>query len=71
MTTLSLESFIANARNLLSNEEAAAYIGVTPSTMQVWRSTGRFKIRHIKMGSKVLYRQSDLDAFLESRTVSE
>ncbi len=55
--------------NLLSNDQAAEYIGVTPRTLEVWRCTKRHPIPYIKVGRLVKYRQSDLDAFLESRTV--
>jgi predicted site-specific integrase-resolvase len=34
----------------LSNDEAAEYIGVKPHTLEVWRSTGRHKIRYVKAG---------------------
>lgn len=53
----------------LSNDEAAAYLGVTPRTLEVWRCTKRYQISFIKVGRLVRYRQSALDAFLESRTV--
>ena len=55
---------------LLSNKEAADYIGVAPGTLEVWRCTKRYKIPHIKLGNRLVkYRKSALDAFLESRTV--
>lgn len=53
---------------VLTPEQAAAYIGIQPSTLAVWRSTGRYKIIFLKIGSRIRYRQSDLDAWLESRT---
>ena len=54
---------------LLSREEAAAYLGIRPQTLAVWHTTHRHKIPLIKVGSKVRYRKSDLDAWLESRTI--
>ncbi|ATG89707.1 helix-turn-helix transcriptional regulator [Methylomonas koyamae] len=55
---------------LLSNKEAADYIGVAPGTLEVWRCTKRYHIPHIKLGNRLVkYRKSALDAFLESRTV--
>jgi len=56
---------------LLNNYQAAAYIGVTPGTLEVWRCTKRFNIKFIKVGRLVKYRKSTLDAFLESRTVGD
>lgn len=55
---------------LLTPAEAAVYIGVTGNTLSVWRCVGRYKIPYIKVGRLVRYRQSDLDAWLESRTRS-
>ena len=55
---------------LLNNEQAAAHIGVEPSTLTVWRCTRRYQIPYLKIGSKVRYRREDLDRWLESRRVS-
>lgn len=53
----------------LNNKEAAHYIGVTEHTLDVWRCTKRYLIPYLKIGSRVFYRRSDLDAFLNSRIV--
>jgi len=55
--------------DLFNTQYAAEYLGVTVSTLEVWRSTKRYKIPYIKVGRLVKYRKSALDAFLESRTV--
>jgi len=57
--------------NLLDTEQAAAHIGVTPRTLEVWRCVKRHTIPYIKVGRLVKYRQADLDAWLVSRTVSD
>lgn len=54
---------------LLNNSQAAAYIGVTPSTLEVWRCTKRHPIPFIKVGRLVKYRRSALDDFLERQTI--
>jgi len=54
---------------LFSSEEAATYLGITPGTLEVWRSTKRHIIPFIKVGRLVKYRKSSLDDFLASRTV--
>ncbi len=54
---------------LLTRDEAAAYIGVKPQTLAVWHTTKRYNIPLVKVGSKVRYRRADLDAWLESRTI--
>jgi excisionase family DNA binding protein len=53
-------------------EEAASYLGVKPATLEVWRSTRRYPdLRYVKVGSRVRYRRTDLDAWLASRTVGK
>ncbi len=55
---------------LFTPPEAAAYIGVTENTLSVWRCVGRYAIPFIKVGRLVRYRRSDLEAWLESRTLN-
>lgn len=55
--------------NLFDNEAAAAYLGVTPRTLEVWRCTKRHAIPYIKVGRLVKYRRADLDAWLAAQTV--
>lgn len=52
---------------LFSRQEAADYLGVSPNTLAVWASTGRYNLRYIKVGKLVKYRRSDLNLFLEQR----
>lgn len=56
--------------NLLPPEEAAAMLGVTVGTLQVWRTTRRYPLKYVKSGRLVRYRLEDVQAFIESRTVS-
>jgi predicted DNA-binding transcriptional regulator AlpA len=56
------------ANKLLTEKQAAVFLGLTPSALQVWRSTGRYSLPFIKVGSLVRYRESDLCQWLESRT---
>jgi excisionase family DNA binding protein len=53
---------------LLTREEAAAYLGIASQTLAIWRSTGRYHLPSVKVGRLVRYRRSDLDTFLASRT---
>jgi excisionase family DNA binding protein len=57
--------------SLLNPAGAAAYLGVTESTLSVWRCVGRYDIKFVKVGRLVKYRQSELDAFLERRTIDK
>lgn len=54
--------------DLLDEVSAAAVLAVTPGTLAVWRCTGRYNLPFIKIGRKVRYRRSDLEAWLEGRT---
>jgi len=55
---------------LLDENETAAILGVTPGTLQVWRSTKRYPLEYVKIGSKVRYRRSGIRAFIAFRTVA-
>lgn len=56
--------------DLLTTAEAAEYLGTTVGTMEVWRCSKRYAIPYIKVGRLVKYRRSDLEQWLQSRTVS-
>ncbi len=53
---------------LLSTEEAAKVLDVTPGTLMVWRSVKRYPLKYLRIGRKVRSRQTDLDEFLALRT---
>jgi len=55
---------------LLDEKAAAALLDVSPGTLSVWRSTGRYNLPFLKVGRKVRYRRADLLFWLESRTHS-
>lgn len=70
---MSISNFVSshkNQSNLLTNEEAAEYLGVAPNSLAVWRTTKRYQIPYVKVGRLVKYRLPDLEAFLNSRTIS-
>lgn len=54
---------------LMTPQEAAAYLGVEVSTLAMWRSTKRYPLPYVKVGRLVQYRKTHLDAFLAARTV--
>jgi predicted site-specific integrase-resolvase len=49
---------------ILIESEAAAYMRVAVGTLRNWRSGGRGP-RYSKAGGRVIYRRSDVDAYLE------
>lgn len=53
---------------VLTTAEAAAYLSVSRSWLEKARLQGRGP-RYIRCGARVLYRISDLDAFLAGATV--
>jgi predicted site-specific integrase-resolvase len=52
---------------LLYPSEVAKFLGVTIGTLSVWRCTGRYPLKFIKVGRRVMYRQSDVESFIEGR----
>ena len=63
---------VINARknSQLSTTDAAAYLGITAGTLNVWRCTKRHVIPYAKVGRLVRYKKDDLDRWLESRTIT-
>mgnify|MGYP003403385472 CR=1 FL=1 len=49
--------------NKLSTEEAAAYLGYAPITLEVWRSKDTGPV-YYKPSHKVFYYKKDLDAWI-------
>ena len=50
---------------LLTADRAGAYLHVNPRTLANWRALGKGP-RFVRSGSRALYRQSDLDAWLDA-----
>jgi len=63
-----LQPIIQSSKDLLDEQAAAAVLDVTPGTLSVWRSTGRYALPFLKVGRKVRYRHSDLLDWLKKRT---
>ena len=68
MTTQTMSKIVERTRELLDEKQAAEYLTVSPGTLSVWRSTGRYSLPFVKVGRRVRYRLSDLDAWLEGRS---
>lgn len=54
--------------NLLTPQEVAEHLGVTPETLNTWRATKRYPLVYIKIGRLVRYKWEDVLSFIESRT---
>ncbi len=52
---------------LLTADQTGEYLHVNPRTLANWRVLGRGP-RYVRAGSRALYRQADLDAWLDAHT---
>lgn len=52
----------------LNTRDAAAYLGLKPGTLAVWRCQNRGPAYH-KIGRRVLYDFNDLEAYASAHTV--
>lgn len=66
--TSGLQAVLTAGAELLDNKAAAALLDVSPGTLEVWRSTGRYNLPFLKIGRKVRYRRSDVEAWMQART---
>ncbi len=56
---------------LLTPAEVAKILGVRPTTLANWRSTGRYDLPYVKLGSVVAYRPEDVRAWVAKRVVGK
>jgi len=67
--SLPIPKSIHSNADLLTETEAAEFLGLEAKTLAVWRCTKRYPLCYIKVGRLVRYYRSDLIAFLESRRI--
>jgi excisionase family DNA binding protein len=65
---MSVQNVIQSGFDLIDCQETAEILGISKSALEVWRTTGRYKLPFIKVGRNVRYRRSDVLQWLESRT---
>lgn len=61
---------LAKPANLITPEEAAGLLNVTPQTLAVWRSSKRYGLPYIKVGRLVRYSRTAIEDWLKERTVA-
>lgn len=61
--------FPSDDDELLDTAQMAALLGLSPITLQNWRSSKRYPLEYIKIGRNVRYRRSAAQKFLAARTV--
>ena len=64
---MTLQSIVQASKELLDDKAAAAVLDVTPGTLSVWRSTGRYSLPFVKVGRNVRYRRADMLGWLDQR----
>ncbi|MGO8122175.1 helix-turn-helix domain-containing protein [Rhizobium ruizarguesonis] len=52
------------AQALVPARKAAEYLGVSQKTLANWRCSGTRGLQFVQIGSRILYRQNDLDDFI-------
>ena len=55
-----------NTPVLLSQKEAAEYLGTTVGTLNTWRHYGKDTIPYLRWGNRIRYRKADLDTWIEN-----
>lgn len=60
---------MSTSDELIPAKEAAKQLHIEANTLAIWRCKKRYPLRYIKIGSKVFYRQSEIERFLRARTV--
>ena len=64
-----MNTALNDSHKLLTPTQAADILGLDVDTLNVWRCTKRYKLPYVKTGRLVRYRLSDLNQFIESRTI--
>ncbi len=65
----SINKILNQNNDRLDAKQAAELIGVTSSTLAVWRCTGKEKIPYYKIGKKVFYKTEHILAWIETKKV--
>ncbi len=55
---------------LLTTEQAAELLLLSPQTLVVWRCTRRYALPFIRVGRLIRYRAEDVASFIENQRVS-
>lgn len=56
---------------LMSQAEAALYLGTTVASLNTLRHYGKIKIPFIRWGSRIRYKKEDLDNWIENHLESQ
>ena len=67
MSDYSKSVFDYSDDDLVSPEIVSCTLGITEGTLAVWRCTGRYPIKYVKVGGRVRYFAGDIKAYLKDR----
>ena len=56
-------------KHMLTEPEAANYLGLAPHTLATWRCAKRNNLPFFKIGGAIRYRRADLVTWLETRRI--
>ena len=57
--------------DLLTREQAAAYLGVAVQTLAMWKWAKRYDLPFVRIGRLIKYKRSDLDSFITRHSASQ
>jgi predicted DNA-binding transcriptional regulator AlpA len=52
---------------LVNDKYVAKILGIAPATLAIWRCTKRYQLPYVKVGRLIRYKESDVEAFIQSR----
>lgn len=59
------------SQQLLTTEQAAQFLNVSPATLETWRSTGAVAVPFCRIGKAVRYRLASLEDYLNENTATQ
>lgn len=62
-------SVVADMEPLMTETQAAEFLGVARDTLTVWRCTGRVEIPYVKIGRAIRYIPKELRDHVKANTV--
>lgn len=62
-----LKAVDQSPEQLLLPSQVAEILRLSKDTLTVWRSTGRYPLKYVKMGGSVRYRPADVKEFIDQR----
>jgi len=67
MTTATITDDVASYQDKMNNSEAAAFLGISSTTLNIWRSKKTISIPYYKIGNRVYYTRTDLLTFVSGQ----